>query len=59
MVVDVLEIPVIEPLFIDEFHVIVYEPVLSCDKPNVIDEVVYAILVGEFAFPGTVSQKCE
>ena len=54
MVVDVLEIPVIEPLFIDEFHVIVYEPVLSCDKPNVIDEAVYAILVGEFAFPGTV-----
>ena len=57
MIVDVPLIPVLDPLLTEDFHVIVYEPLLSCPSVNVIVEVVDDIFVGEFAFPGTISQK--
>ena len=55
IVVDIPFIPDLDPLFVGGFHVTVYEPVLSCEKRNVIDVVVDDILVGGFAFPGTIS----
>ena len=36
----------LDPLFAVDFHVTVYEPVLSCDNRKPSDEVVDKILVG-------------
>ena len=46
MVVVVPVIPVLDPLLVGGFQIIVYEPVLSGDKRNVTDEVVDEIFVG-------------
>ena len=54
IVVDVPLTLVLNPTFVGGFHRTVYEPVFSCVKPNVIDDDVDDILVGEFAFPCTV-----
>ena len=50
IVIDVPVIPVLDPLFSGECHVIVYDPVIRCGNLSVIDEVVDDILVGEFVF---------
>ena len=46
MVVVVPVIPVLDPLLVGGFQIIVYEPGLSGDKRNVTDEVVDEIFVG-------------
>ena len=56
IVVDVSFISNLDPLFVGGFHAIVQEPVFGCRTLSDIDEVVADILVGEFAFPGTVYQ---
>ena len=53
IVVDVPVIFVSAPPFVGGFHMIVYEPVFSCEKLNVTDEVVDDSFVGELGFPGT------
>ena len=58
ILVDVPFTPVIDPLFVDGIHEIVYEPALSCKNPSVIAEVVDNILVGESAFSGTGLKQC-
>ena len=57
MVVDVPVTPVLDPLFVGGLHVIVYEPTLSTDKPNFIDEVVDDILIGGLDLPGADTIK--
>ena len=56
MVVDVPVTPELDPLFVGEYQLIVYEPMLSCASRNVIDEVVDKILVGGIVLPGTERQ---
>ena len=57
MVIDVPVIPVLNPLFVGGYHLIVYAPTLSEGNLNVIEEVVDTILVGRLAFPGTVLKQ--
>ena len=48
-------IPVLDPLFVGGFHVIVYEPMLIGDNLNVTDEIVDDTIVGVFVFSETAS----